>query len=213
MDFEKARGILVGSLGLKIKDKRVLNAFLKVQRELFVPFDLQIYAYEDKPLGIGFGQTISQPYVVALMAESLELSGNEKVLEIGTGSGYQSAILAELAGTVYSTERIPELANSASVLLKQLGYKNVNIKLAGEELGWNDAAPFQAIIVSAASPTVSEGLIGQLDIGGRLVIPVGSRWEQELLKITKTKSGNNIERLGGVRFVPLIGKDAWDIAQ
>lgn len=209
MDFIRARDILVDSLCLEIKDKRVLRAFGRVPREMFVPPDLQLSAYDDRPLNIGYGQTISQPYVVALMTEALELQGDEKVLEIGTGSGYQAAILAEVAGSVYSTERVHELAESARGLLRELEYTNIRIKLAGEHLGWEEYSPYQAIIVTAAAPSVSERLLEQLEVGGRLVIPVGSKWEQELLKITKGELRNGIENLGAVRFVPLIGKDAW----
>jgi protein-L-isoaspartate(D-aspartate) O-methyltransferase len=210
VDFERAREILVNTLSSEIWDKRVLKAISKVPRELFVPPESQDYAYDDRPLGIGFGQTISQPYIVAVMTEALELKGSDKVLEIGTGSGYQTAILARLAGEVYSTERIPGLAESSRKLLEILGYSNVEIKVAGEELGWKENSPYDAIIVTAAAPSLSEGLIDQLAIGGRLVIPVGSRWEQELLKLTRGEYRNTILKLGPVRFVPLIGKDAWE---
>jgi protein-L-isoaspartate(D-aspartate) O-methyltransferase len=210
VDFERQREILVNTLRLEIRDQRVLRAFSKVPRELFVPFEAQDSAYDDRPLSIGHGQTISQPYIVALMSQALELTGREKVLEIGTGSGYQAAILSQLARIVYSTERIPELAESARTLLKELGYDNVEIKLAGTELGWKEEAPFDAIVVTAAAPSVSEKLVNQLAIGGRLIIPVGSRWDQELLKVTRGEFRNTVENLGGVRFVPLIGKDAWE---
>ncbi len=209
MDFERPREILVESLKFQIKDKRVLGAFSKVPRELFVPPELQALAYEDKPLLIGFGQTISQPYIVALMIQSLELKGREKVLEIGTGSGYQAALLAELVQSVYSVERIPELAEAAKKLLGEMGYRNVHIGVAGEELGWKEHAPYDGIIVAAAAPSVPQSLVDQLATGGIMIIPVGSRWEQELLKLRKEQSGNQIEKLGGCRFVPLIGKDAW----
>jgi protein-L-isoaspartate(D-aspartate) O-methyltransferase len=210
VDFEREREILVRTLSLEIKDTRVLRAFSRVPRELFVPPDLQRHAYDDRPLTIGYGQTISQPYIVAVMTQALELEGHEKVLEIGTGSGYQSAILAEMAKIVYSTERITELAESARNLLGVLGYTNIEIKIAGEELGWVEKSPFDSIIVTAAAPFISDKLLDQIAVGGKLVIPVGSRWEQELLKITRGKHGNNTENLGAVRFVPLIGKDAWD---
>jgi protein-L-isoaspartate(D-aspartate) O-methyltransferase len=210
VDFERQREILVNTLRLEIRDQRVLRAFSKVRRELFVPLEARDFAYDDRPQGIGHGQTISQPYIVALMSQSLELTGREKVLEIGTGSGYQAAILSQLARIVYSTERIPELAESARTLLKELGYDNVEIKLAGTELGWKEEAPFDDIVVTAAAPSVSEKLVDQLAIGGRLIIPVGSRWDQELLKVTRGEYRNTVENLGGVRFVPLIGKDAWE---
>lgn len=209
MDFNRAREILVESLSSEIKDKRVLEVFARVQRELFVPANLKQMAYDDRPLNIGYGQTISQPYIVAIMTSALELTGEEKVLEIGTGSGYQAAILSSLAGTIYSVERIPELAESSRALLDQLGYKNIHIRVAGDELGWPEYAPYDAIIVTAGAPALHDSLIGQLKLGGRMVIPVGSRWEQDLLKITREKSGNHIENLGGCRFVPLVGQDAW----
>jgi protein-L-isoaspartate(D-aspartate) O-methyltransferase len=209
VDFKRARQSLVESLSIEIKDTRVLRAFSTIPRELFVPDNLQQFAYDDRPLSIGRGQTISQPYIVALMTRSLDLTGEEKVLEVGTGSGYQAAILAELASTVYSVERIPELAESAMALLEQLGYKNIHIKVAGDELGWSEHAPYDAIIVTAGAPALHDSLIEQLKIGGRMVIPVGSRWEQDLLKITRRQFGNEIENLGGCRFVPLVGKDAW----
>jgi len=210
VDFEREREILVNTLRLEIRDKRVLRAFSKVPRELFVPIDLKVHAYDDRPLSIGYGQTISQPYVVAVMTQALELTGREKVLEVGTGSGYQAAILAELAKGVYSIERIPELAEAARKVLDLLGYKNIEIKVAGTDLGWKENSPYDAIVVTAAAPSLSEGLVDQLAIGGRLVIPVGSRWEQELLKVTRGEFRNSIDNLGAVRFVPLIGKDAWD---
>ena len=210
MDFEREREILVRSLSLEIKDSLVLRAFSRVPRELFVPLDLKHHAYDDSPLSIGYGQTISQPYIVAVMTQALDLQGHERVLEIGTGSGYQSAILAEIAQNVYSTERIPELAEAARNVLDVMGYANIEIKTAGQELGWVEKSPFDAIIVTAAAPFVSDKLVDQVAVGGKVVIPVGSRWEQELLKITRGKYGNNTENLGAVRFVPLIGKDAWD---
>jgi protein-L-isoaspartate(D-aspartate) O-methyltransferase len=209
VDFDRPREILVESLKFQIKDKRVLGAFSKVPRELFVPPELQALAYEDKPLLIGYGQTISQPYIVALMIQALELKGSERVLEIGTGSGYQAALLAELVKSLYSVERIPELAESAKKLLGKLGYKNVNIGVAGDELGWKEHAPYDGIMVAAAAPSVPQSLLEQLAVGGIMIIPVGSRWEQELIKLRKGQYGNQIENLGGCRFVPLIGKDAW----
>jgi protein-L-isoaspartate(D-aspartate) O-methyltransferase len=159
VDFERQREILVNTLRLEIRDQRVLRAFSRVPRELFVPLEARDFAYDDRPLGIGHGQTISQPYIVALMSQSLELTGREKVLEIGTGSGYQAAILSQLARIVYSTERIPELAESARGLLKELGYANVEIKVAATELGWKENSPFDAIVVTAAAPSVSDKLV------------------------------------------------------
>jgi protein-L-isoaspartate(D-aspartate) O-methyltransferase len=209
VDFAGARQKLIDSLRNSIRDPRVLSALSRVARESFVPFDLQYAAYDDRPLDIKYGQTISQPYIVALMTESLELKGNEKVLEIGTGSGYQSAVLAELVDLVYSVERIAELAESARILLAELGYRNIIIGTAGEKLGWPDYAPYDVIIVTAGAPEMPLDLLDQLKDGGRLVIPVGSRGEQELLRVTHRKSGNIVEKLGGCRFVPLIGRGAW----
>ena len=209
MDFARARQKLIDSLRDSIEDPRVLYALSRVARELFIPLDLQSSAYDDRPLSIKYGQTISQPYIVALMTQALDLKGCEKVLEVGTGSGYQSAILAELADSVYSVERIVELEESAKLLLEKLGYRNIVIGPAGEKLGWPAYAPYDAILVTAAAPEVHQDLLDQLKEGGKLVIPVGSRWEQELLRVTREKSGNTVERLGGCRFVPLIGRGAW----
>lgn len=182
----------------------------RVPRELFVLPDNYHAAYEDMPLGIGFGQTISQPFIVALMTQALELKGDEKVLELGTGSGYQTAILAGLAKWVVSIERIPQLAESARQVLGKLGYTNIEVHATAESLGWPDGAPYDAIIVTAGAPCVPDALLEQLALGGRLVIPVGSRWEQDLLKVTRRKKGNKVESLGGCRFVPLVGKGAWE---
>lgn len=209
MDFARARQKLIDSLRDSIEDPRVLYALSRVARELFIPLDLQSSAYDDRPLSIKYGQTISQPYIVALMTQALDLKGCEKVLEVGTGSGYQSAILAELADSVYSVERIAELEESAKLLLAKLGYRNIVIGPAGEKLGWPAYAPYDAILVTAAAPEVHQDLLDQLKEGGKLVIPVGSRWEQELLRVTREKSGNTVESLGGCRFVPLIGRGAW----
>jgi len=210
MDFTAARASLVEHLSTEIKDKRVLAVMSRIPRELFVPPELQHLAYEDEPLPIGLDQTISQPLIIALMTEALELSGEEKVLEIGTGSGYQTAILAELARQVITVERLPALAESAQKVLSGLGYTNVKVHRAGETLGWPTQAPYQAIMVTAAAPEVPADLLAQLAIGGRMVIPVGSRYVQDLYKITRGKKKNKIKNLGGCRFVALIGKDAWE---
>jgi len=210
MDFTAARASLVEHLSTEIKDKRVLAVMSRIPRELFVPPELQHLAYEDEPLPIGLDQTISQPLIIALMTEALELSGEEKVLEIGTGSGYQTAILAELARQVITVERLPALAESAQKVLSGLGYTNVKVHRAGETLGWPAQAPYQAIMVTAAAPEVPADLLAQLAIGGRMVIPVGSRYVQDLYKITRGKKKNKIKNLGGCRFVALIGKDAWE---
>jgi len=208
--LDTARARLVGYLSQEISDKRVLAAMAHVPRELFVPPDCYHSAYDDIPLSIGFGQTISQPFIVALMTQALKLKGGEKVLEIGTGSGYQTAILAELAKWVISVERIPQLVELAKRVLGKLGYTNIEIHLAEKALGWVAGAPYDAIIVTAGAPRVPDALLEQLSLGGRLVIPVGSRWEQDLLRVTKKKKRNTVENLGGCRFVPLIGDDAWE---
>ena len=210
MDLEAARASLIEHLSAEIKDKRVLSAMSRIPRERFVPPESQHLAYEDIPLPIGLGQTISQPFIIALMTEALELAGSEKVLEVGTGSGYQSAILAELTRLVVTVERLSALFKSARQVLADLGYSNVEVHLAGETLGWLEGAPYDAIIVTAAAPKVPTGLLAQLAVGGRLVIPVGSRYLQELYKITKRKRKNSVENLGGCRFVSLIGRGAWD---
>lgn len=210
MDLESARARLIECLSREISDKRVLAAMARVPRELFVPPESYYVAYEDMPLSIGFGQTISQPFIVALMTQALELKGDEKVLELGTGSGYQAAILAELARWVVSVERILELAESARRVLEKLGYTNIEIHIAEKSLGWPAGAPYDAIIVTAGAPRIPDALLEQLRFGGRLVIPVGSRWEQDLLRITKRRKGNLVESLGGCRFVPLIGDGAWE---
>jgi len=212
MDFDAARAGLIKHLSLssEIRDKRVLAAMAHVPRECFVPQENQNLAYEDSPLSIGLGQTISQPFIIALMTQELELTGTEKVLEVGTGSGYQTAILAELSQLVISTERLPALADRAKQVLKSLGYTNIVVHLAEETLGWQDEAPYDAIIVTAGAPGVPEDLLAELAIGGRLVIPVGSRYMQELYKITKRKKKNKVQNLGGCRFVSLIGKGAWE---
>jgi protein-L-isoaspartate(D-aspartate) O-methyltransferase len=182
----------------------------RVPRECFVPLEYRPLAYEDRPLPIGFDQTVSQPLIVALMTQALELAGHEKVLEVGTGSGYQAAILAELARLVITVERIQALAENAKKVLKSLGYTNIVSHLATETLGWPQEAPYEAIIATAAAPKVSPALLAQLAIGGRMVIPVGSLHTQDLYKITRQKTKNKVENLGCCRFVPLIGKDAWE---
>ena len=210
MDFGAARAKLVEHLGTEIKDQRVLAAMARIPRERFVPPDSQHLAYEDRPLPIGLSQTISQPFIIALMTQALELTGKEKVLELGTGSGYQAAILAELGRLVITVERLAPLAETARKILDSLGYTNIVVHLAKDTLGWPDEAPYDAIIVTAGAPRVSVDLLAQLAIGGRLVIPVGSRYVQELYKITRRRGKNTIENLGGCCFVSLIGKDAWE---
>jgi len=210
MDFEAARAELIEHLSTEIKDERVLAAMRSIPRECFVPPESQHLAYEDRPLPIGYDQTISQPFIIALMTEALKLTGKEKVLEIGTGSGYQAAILAELARFVVTTERVKPLAETAEKVLDSLGYTNVEVHLAEETLGWQGGAPYDAIMVTAAAPKVPTDLMAQLAIGGRLVIPVGSRYIQELYEITRGRKKNTIENLGGCRFVSLIGRGAWE---
>lgn len=192
----KARGI---------KDSKVLQAMLKVPRHLFVDEALQDQAYGDFPLPIGEGQTISQPYIVALMTEALELTGNERVLEIGTGSGYQTAILAEIALWVYTIERYHKLAEKAKKILFKLGYKNISFKVGDGTLGWAEASPFDAIIVTAAAPQIPKPLVDQLTEGGRIVIPVGDEFSQILVKGIKKGDTLKIQELEPVRFVKLIG--------
>jgi len=208
-DLERARENLLDYLGHEIADKRVIEAMRRVPREAFVPPEQYDTAYDDRPLSIGFGQTISQPFIVALMVQALELDGHEQVLELGTGSGYEAAILAELARKVVTVECVPELAEAARQVLDRLGYSNIEVHIAGKTLGWPATAPHDAIIVSAGAPSVPQILLDQLAWDGRLVIPVGSRWQQDLLKVTKMRKGNRIENLGGCYFVPLIGEGAW----
>ncbi len=208
--LERARENLHRYLSHEIADKRVVEAMKHVPREAFVSQEQYQAAYDDRPLGIGFGQTISQPFIVALMVQALELKGDEKVLELGTGSGYEAAILAELAQKVVTVECIPELAESARQVLDKLGYPNIEVHVAGKTLGWPEGAPYDAIIVSAGAPALPQVLLEQLTCNGRLVIPVGSRWQQDLLKVTKLRKGNKIENLGGCYFVPLIGEGAWE---
>jgi len=210
MDFEAARARLIAQLSAEIKDKRVLAAMTRIPRELFVPPESQRLAYEDRPLPIGWEQTISQPFIIALMTEALELTGHEKVLEVGTGSGYQTAILAELCQQVVTVERLPALAETARHVLNTLGYINIEIHLAEETLGWKSGAPYHAIMVTAGAPIIPNELLAQLAIGGRIVIPVGSRYAQELYKVTRREDKNSVQNLGGCRFVPLVGNAAWE---
>ena len=186
-----------------IQDERVLAAMRKVERERFVSEAQQLGAYEDHPLPIDEGQTISQPYIVALMTEALALTGCERVLEIGTGSGYQTAILAEVAREVYSVERLPRLAEQARAALEEQGYTNVHIRVGDGSEGWPEHAPYQAILVTAAAPHLPHALVEQLAEGGKLVIPVGVQ-NQELELHTRGREGIQVRSLGAVRFVPLI---------
>ncbi len=210
MDFAAERARLIEHLSAEIKDKRVLAAMSRIPRERFVPPQNRHMAYEDMPLPIGLGQTISQPFIIALMTTALKLTGEERVLEIGAGSGYQTAILAELARLVITVERLPALAQTARKTLDSLGYGNIEVHLSEETLGRPKDAPYDAIIVTAGAPTVPAELLSQLAIGGRLVIPVGSRYLQEMYKITRQQKRNKVQNLGGCRFVSLIGKGAWE---
>jgi len=192
--------------GRDVSDPRVLAAMRKVPRHRFVPERLRPEAYEDHPLPIGEGQTISQPYIVALMSELLQLGGGERVLEVGTGSGYQAAVLGELAKEVYSVEILAPLARRAAATLRELGYAGVNVRAGDGYLGWPEAAPFDAIVVTAAPDHIPQPLVDQLKTGGRLVIPVGEG-SQELLLCVKTPEGLLRRSIIPVRFVPLTGEE------
>ena len=192
-----------------ISDKKVLDTFRTVKRHEFIPPDLQNSAYEDHPLPIGAGQTISQPYMVALMTQCLNLAGSEKILEIGMGSGYQAAILATIAREVYSVERVASLAEGAAATLKRLGYDNVKVKVGDGTLGWEENAPYDSIIVTAAAPKIPDAYIRQLKVGGRLIIPVGGMSSQMLTIIEKKPDGVVSTDVCACVFVPLLGKDGW----
>lgn len=193
-----------------LKDRRVINAMLNVPRHLFVDEALWPEAYEDHPLPIGEKQTISQPYIVALMSELLQLTGNEKVLEIGTGSGYQCAVLAELADQVFSIERIPSIAKRARKMFDQLKYSNIMIHIGDGTLGWKEHSPYDGIIVTAAAPRPPKALLEQLGQGGRLVIPIGDEFTQDLMVFIREKDNTYTEQnYGNCRFVKLIGAEGW----
>lgn len=193
-----------------IADQRVIDAMFKVPRHKFVEQALEGKAYQDAPLPIGEKQTISQPYMVAVMSEALALTGSETVLEIGTGSGYQAAVLALLADRVFSLERIPSLARRARKVLDECGFGKVNIRLADGTQGWQEMAPFDAILVTAGAPEVPQHYLDQLALGGRLIIPVGDRESQLLLRVTRTSEKEYLEeQMLGCRFVPLIGNHGW----
>jgi len=210
-DYRLAREKMVNNqlIPRGITDEGVLGAMGKIHRHLFVEEALMGEAYNDHPLPIGHKQTISQPYIVALMTEALELTGNERTLEIGTGSGYQTAILAELSRAVYTVERIGPLLEKAKALLGQLGYSNIYFKTFDGTLGWHEHAPFDAIIVTAGAPKTPEPLLDQLAEGGRLVIPIGNRYSQDLIRVSRTKNTFKEKNLGGCRFVDLIGEHGW----
>jgi protein-L-isoaspartate(D-aspartate) O-methyltransferase len=193
-----------------IKDSRVLAAMAKVPRHLFIDEELRDRAYDDHPLPIGKDQTISQPYMVALMIEALGFKGEEQVLEIGTGSGYEAAVLAELCAQVFSVERVEELAVKARMVLASLGYRNVTILVDDGTLGWEEYAPYDGVVVSAASPGIPRPLLEQLRLGGCLVLPVGEEELQSLVRVWKEEAGLREEYLGECRFVKLMGMHGWE---
>jgi protein-L-isoaspartate(D-aspartate) O-methyltransferase len=214
-DLDKARARMVQDqlVARGISDERVLEAMGEVPRHLFVPEVRRSHAYEDRPLSIGYGQTISQPFIVAFMTAALELTGAEKLLEVGTGSGYQTAILCRLAREVISIECIKELADSAQARLVELGYSNLRVVVGDGSMGCPDEAPFDAIMLTAAAPEVPEVMKQQLVDGGRLVGPVGSRYDQVLVRLRRFGPEWEREMLGPVIFVPLVGRHGWqDIA-
>jgi protein-L-isoaspartate(D-aspartate) O-methyltransferase len=212
MNFDIARKRMVETqiVARGISDKRVIDAMMKVPRHVFVEEAMSAQAYSDSALPIGEKQTISQPYMVALMTETLQLTGVEKVLEIGTGSGYQAAILATVASRVYTIERIRPLALKARKALDSLGLLNVNLKIGDGSMGWEEEAPFDAIMVTAGAPSIPQTLVDQLGVGGRLVIPVGNQLEQTLVRVTKKDDGSIVrEELIDCRFVKLVGQFGW----
>jgi protein-L-isoaspartate(D-aspartate) O-methyltransferase len=207
VDFESARSRMVEEqiAARGVSDARVLEAMRRAPRHLFVPEGDRAAAYADHPLPIGEGQTISQPYIVAAMSELAELPADARVLEVGTGSGYQAAVLAEMGAEVYTIEIVPELAAAAAASLERLGYDRVHVRQGDGYRGWPAAAPFDAILVTAAAPRVPETLLDQLAEGGRLVIPVGG-WDQELRVYTRTPDGVEVRDVFPVRFVPMTGE-------
>lgn len=214
MTYEKERHLMV-EYQLKargITDNRVLTAMETAPRHLFIDENLWDRAYDDCAIPIGEGQTISQPYMVAIMTELLELRGDEKVLEVGTGSGYQSAVLSMLSGEVFTVERIKSLALKSEEKFKTLGYTNIHVVISDGTLGLPDEAPFDGIIVTAAAPEIPETYVRQLKMGGRLVIPIGSRFSQILYQVKKTASGISTIVSTPCVFVPLVGKYGWDEA-
>jgi len=211
-EYEQARKQMVKSQIVRrgLRDERLLAAFESIPRHLFVPEEYRYAAYDDNPLPIGFSQTISQPYIVALMTNLLKLKGDECVLEIGTGSGYQAAILGMMANEVHTVELLPELATDADKLLKELGFDNVHVHIGDGSLGWPETAPYKGILVAAAAPQAPNTLLDQLVEGGRLILPVGGRGMQNLEVWEKegNKFKNEVET--AVAFVPLRGEEGWD---
>jgi len=210
-EFKQQRELMVEQqlMPRGIRNQEVVRAFTTVPRHRFVGAALQHSAYADHPLPIGEGQTISQPYMVALMTQCLDLTGSGRVLEIGTGSGYQTAILATIAAEVFTIERVASLAKNAESILKELGYNNVHFLVGDGTRGWPEEAPFEGIVVTAGAPRIPEPLVAQLADGGRLVIPVGGGWSQELMIVRKEKGNIEEEPVCGCVFVPLLGEFGW----
>ena len=217
MKFEDQRRAMVQEqiIARGINEQKVVDALLKVPRHLFVPEDIRHLSYQDSPLSIGNGQTISQPYIVALMTNLLEIKSSDKILEIGTGSGYQTALLAEMCETVYTVERIGQLSQYARKILNELAYKNIHFKVGDGTLGWKNGVPscseFNKIIVTAAAPDIPQSLMEQLADKGLMIIPAGNRMYQELILIKREKDKYFQSNYGGCTFVPLIGKEGWKL--
>ena len=209
MQYSDARARLLKSLRREIDDQRVIGAIAAVPRELFVPQDIASQAYDDIALPIGEGQTISQPLMVAIMLQALDVQPTDSVLDVGTGSGYQAALLSKLAARVVGVERLPALVERARRTLRAGGFANVEVMLAMPVVGWPERAPFDRIVVGAAAPAVPEALMEQLRVGGRLVVPVGTPFEQRVAQVTRTDGGSEVRWLGPCRFVPLIGEGGW----
>ena len=210
-ELERNRAELMRKLSRRIRSPRVVEAMAAVPRERFVPPESRHMAYMDAPLSIGEGQTISQPMMVAEMTAALRISNRDKIMEVGTGSGYQAAVLAQLApqGMVVTVERLPELAARAESTLTELDYRNVVVEPAGDIPGCPERGPYDAILVAAAAPSIPLSLLGQLRVGGRMAVPVGKREEQELLLVLKTGEGVSVSALGRCRFVPLLGAEGF----
>ena len=211
-DYSRQRSSMVDRLRERygIRDERVLEAMARVPRHLFVPEALRSHSYGDHALPIAGGQTISQPYIVARQTELLEVTKKDRVLEIGSGSGYQTAVLAQVSGTVFAIERLSELARGAQRLLSELGMGNAIVKSFDGTYGWSEFAPYLGILVAAGSPEIPQPLVNQLAIGGPLVCPVGTEKEQHLFRVTRTETGTTTEDHGPCQFVKLIGRHGWD---